>query len=109
MEKHDHRGEWKTTLAPTCTLEGTRERVCDVCGVKESEVLEPLGHTNNEGVETVKPGFFNKGEITYTCTVCSEESKVETGSKVWLFFIILGAAVLLVIGIINYVKIIKKK
>ncbi len=35
-------GEWVITLPATTTLTGTRERVCSVCGYKETEEIEKL-------------------------------------------------------------------
>ena len=36
-------GEWTVTTEPTCTEEGSKERVCE-CGEKETEVIPALGH-----------------------------------------------------------------
>ena len=36
-------GEWTVTTEPTCTEEGSKERVCE-CGEKETEVILALGH-----------------------------------------------------------------
>ncbi len=32
-------GDWETTNQPTCTESGMRERVCKICGEKESEII----------------------------------------------------------------------
>ena len=37
-------GEWKVTKQPTCTQDGSKERVCE-CGEKETEVVSATGHT----------------------------------------------------------------
>ena len=37
-------GEWTVTKAADCTHEGSRERVCDVCGDKQTQTLDALGH-----------------------------------------------------------------
>jgi|GEM_PF-5277161 len=36
-------GAWTTTVDPTCTEPGSRERYC-ICGEKETETIDPLGH-----------------------------------------------------------------
>jgi len=108
-EQHDHKGEWVTIEAPTCTTAGSRERVCTQCGLEQTEVVEALGHSFDEGKETKAAGIFNKGEITRTCTTCGEQSIEETGSKIWILPIIIVGAVIVIIGVVNYVRIIKKK
>lgn len=108
-EQHDHRGEWVTIEAPTCTTAGSRERVCTQCGLEQTEVVEALGHSFDEGKETKAAGIFNKGELTRTCTTCGEQSIEETGSKIWILPIIIVGAVIVIIGVVNYVRIIKKK
>ena len=37
-------GEWKTTLAQTCTTDGKEERVCSKCSEKEERTLKATGH-----------------------------------------------------------------
>lgn len=37
-------GKWSTALAPTCTNEGQKQRVCETCGKVESASLKPTGH-----------------------------------------------------------------
>lgn len=37
-------GEWTVTKQPTCTQDGSRERVCE-CGEKETEVVPATGHS----------------------------------------------------------------
>ena len=44
-DTHEHSfGEWTVTTEPTCTEDGSKERVCE-CGEKETEVIPALGHT----------------------------------------------------------------
>ena len=44
--KCDHTyGEWTVGLKPTCMLPGRQDRVCTICGEKESQTIEPLGHS----------------------------------------------------------------
>ena len=68
---HTHSfGEWTTVTEPTCAEEGLRERVC-VCGEKESEELEALGH-DYKGEVTIVPLCTADGEITYICSRCGD-------------------------------------
>ena len=69
---HTHRfGEWTVTKDATCTEEGSRERVCE-CGVKETEVIAALGHTE----ETIPGKAATCTETGLTegkkCSVCGE-------------------------------------
>lgn len=92
-------GEWKVTLEATETSEGTKERVCTVCGYSETAVIEKLSHVHSfsddwkkdttyhwhecscgeiaskgmhtgSWVTTVEPTSSSAGERKYTCTVC---------------------------------------
>lgn len=38
-------GEWKVTVAATCTEDGSRTRTCAVCGAVETETIKALGHS----------------------------------------------------------------
>ena len=56
-------GEWKTVKEPTATQPGTKERVCTVCGDKQTEAIPATG--------TDKPGTDEPGadpSQTYTVT-----------------------------------------
>ena len=48
---HDF-GEWQIVKEPTCTEEGLRERICSVCGDKESEKLATEHSFGDDGVCT---------------------------------------------------------
>jgi rubredoxin len=92
-------GGWTVTLEPTETSEGTKERVCSVCGYTETAVVEKLSHVHSfsddwkkdttyhwhecscgeigsKGMHTgswvtsVEPTSTSAGERIYTCTVC---------------------------------------
>ena len=49
-------GEYTVTKQPTCTETGTKERVCQECGYKQTKTIDALGHTYEEG--------------SYECSVC---------------------------------------
>ncbi|MBQ2827877.1 MAG: InlB B-repeat-containing protein, partial [Clostridia bacterium] len=63
-------GEWKVNVAPTCTTDGARERVCSVGGETDFDVMPALGHSY-EAVVT-PPTCTAEGYTTYTCTVCGD-------------------------------------
>ena len=108
-EKHDHTGAWETTVAPTCTEEGSRERVCTKCGRVETEAVEALGHSFDEGVEVRAASAVSGGEILHTCTVCGETEISETPSFWWVIPAVIAVAVIFGFGIVNYIRMIKRK
>lgn len=58
-------------LAPTCTEVGQRLYACTLDGCTETEVgeIDALGHTFDEGVQTLAPTCLNKGSKLFTCTI----------------------------------------
>ena len=61
--------------APTCTetglTDGTHCSVCDEV-ITAQEIIPANGHSWNNGVITKQPTYTEKGEITYTCTICGD-------------------------------------
>ncbi|MBO4982862.1 MAG: hypothetical protein J6D23_02280 [Clostridia bacterium] len=76
---HKHlEGEWETTVAPTCTLEGTSVKKCRLCDEEMSNTAIPaLGHTAGEWYITVAPTCTSVGERKASCTICSEVISTE--------------------------------
>lgn len=71
-------GEWTETLAPTCTAEGLKERVCSICeetaeGHTETEAIPALGHTYE--AEVVAPTYEAGGYTLHTCAACGDNYK----------------------------------
>ena len=64
--------DWTQTKAPTCTEKGEEERVCSVCGEKETRPVEKLSHAWGEWTQTKAPTCNAEGEETRTCSVCGE-------------------------------------
>ncbi len=108
-EQHDHDGVWEQTTPPTCTADGVETRVCTICGTSETRDVDATGHNRNGGKVIKETTIFQVGEIEYTCTVCGEKEIVKDKSKVWVLPVIIVGAILVVIGLINYIKMIKKK
>lgn len=68
-------GEWKTTLAQTCTTDGKEERVCSKCSEKEERTIPATGHTpkKEEGVAATCTNGGHEGNTV--CEVCGETLK----------------------------------
>ena len=70
-------GDWVVTKEATCTEKGSKERICTVCGYKETAEIELKGHIPGEAVieNEVAPKCEEKGsydEVVY-CTECPKE------------------------------------
>lgn len=66
-------GEWKVTVAATCTADGSRQRVCTRCGAVEVQTLPAAGHKFGEWTTAKKPTCTETGTEKRTCSVCSKE------------------------------------
>lgn len=66
-------GEWKVTVAATCTKDGVSRRICSICGVVEEKPVPALGHTFGAWTTTKKPTCTETGTEKRTCSVCSKE------------------------------------
>ena len=63
-------GTWTQTQAPTCTAEGSQERICTLCNTKkETESIAKIPHSYTPVV--TEPTCTVAGYTTYTC-VCSD-------------------------------------
>ena len=45
-------GEWQITLEATCTTDGTKKHVCTKCKHEETEKIDAIGHSWDEGTVT---------------------------------------------------------
>lgn len=68
-------GEWKVTVAATCTKDGVSRRICSICGAVEEKSVPATGHKFGEWTTAKKPTCTETGTEKRTCSVCS---KVET-------------------------------
>ncbi len=71
-------GEWVTVKEPTCTEEGLRERICSVCGDKETEKIATEHSFGDDGVCTnchkdVKEFFITSQTNTATVTATAKK------------------------------------
>ena len=64
-------GEWQTVTAPTCTENGSEERICSVCQTKETREISAINHNWDEGKITTEPTVDQVGIKTYTCKNCN--------------------------------------
>ena len=66
-------GEWKVTVAATCTKDGVSRRICSICGAVEEKSVPAAGHKFGEWTTTKEPTCTETGTEKRTCTVCSKE------------------------------------
>ena len=66
-------GEWKVTVAATCTKDGVSRRICSICGAVEEKSVPAPGHKFGEWTTTKKPTCTETGTEKRICTVCSKE------------------------------------
>lgn len=66
-------GEWKVTVAATCTKDGVSRRICSICGVVEEKPVPATGHKFGAWTTTKEPTCTETGTEKRTCSVCSKE------------------------------------
>lgn len=66
-------GEWKVTVAATCTKDGVSRRICSICGAVEEKSVPAPGHNFGEWTTTKEPTCTETGTEKRTCSVCSKE------------------------------------
>lgn len=66
-------GEWKVTVAATCTKDGVSRRICSICGAVEEKSVPALGHTFGAWTTAKKPTCTESGISTRKCSVCGTE------------------------------------
>lgn len=66
-------GEWKVTVAATCTKDGVSRRICSICGVVEEKPVPATGHKFSAWTTAKKPTCTESGISTRKCSVCSTE------------------------------------
>ncbi len=65
--------DWSIDKQPTCTEEGKRHQVCDVCGVDlKTESIPVIGHKMGESETVVSPTCTTTGTASTTCSECGE-------------------------------------
>lgn len=82
---HEHEfGEWKTTVEPTCTQNGEKQRLCD-CGEKQTEAIPAIGHIAGDWSVDIQPKCTVDGSKIQNCSVCgallATESVPATGHQ----------------------------
>ena len=69
-------GEWTVVTKATCTADGSEERVCSVCGEKETNTLTATGHKFCSWKTTKAATCTAKGTQERVCSACgAKETK----------------------------------
>lgn len=72
LHKHNM-GGWETTVQPGCTTWGQKERKCKqywFCGKKDTESIQPLGHTTHVWKVTKAATCTQDGVESFVCSRC---------------------------------------
>lgn len=72
LHKHNM-GGWETTVQPGCTTWGQKERKCKqywFCGKKDTESIQPLGHTTHVWKVTKATTCTQDGVESFVCSRC---------------------------------------
>lgn len=73
-------GEWSTVAEAKCEEEGSRERICILCGLKETEKIDALEHDYriiDDQTGAVASTCKDKGTKIVKCTKCDKKSTIE--------------------------------
>lgn len=63
-------GEWKVTVAATCTKDGVSRRICSICGAVEEKPVPATGHKFSAWMVTKAATCTESGISTRKCSVC---------------------------------------
>lgn len=66
-------GEWKVTVAATCTKDGVSRRICSICGAVEEKSVPAAGHNFGAWTVTKAATCTESGISTRKCSVCGTE------------------------------------
>ena len=76
-------GDWIITEEATCITDGSKEKVCSVCGDKVIETIIAQGHKFNEEFTIDKePSCIEEGSKSKHCAKCDERTEVTSIPKV---------------------------
>ena len=65
-------GDWEVTEQPSCATEGSRKKICPVCGDEIEETISALGHSM-EKTEAEAATCTSDGHVEYwTCNRCGK-------------------------------------
>lgn len=66
-------GDWKVTVAATCTKDGVSRRICSICGAVEEKSVPAPGHNFGAWTVTKAATCTESGISTRKCSVCGTE------------------------------------
>lgn len=75
---HEHKtfSEETITKEPTCTEEGSKEKICSVCGDKVTETIQAKGHSwNDDYTVDIEASCKEEGSKSIHCSVCGAKDE----------------------------------
>ena len=63
-------GDWTVTAAAGCETPGLEERVCEVCGLTETQEIPATGHAFGDWFVAVEAGCETPGALERVCAYC---------------------------------------
>lgn len=70
-------GAWITDEPADCTNEGTKHRICSICGHREDDVIDALDHDySDEFTVDIEPTCTTDGEKSKHCLRCDDRKDV---------------------------------
>ena len=77
IESAEHEYEWTVTKEATCTEEGSKTGVCEVCKKEVTEKIDAKGHSFGIWTTTKEPTETEVGQMQSVCEVCKETVTTE--------------------------------
>ena len=102
---HKESQSWVITKAPTCIEVGEQVKYCVYCNSPMAyETLDSKEHTYGEWVQVREASWKALGKSERCCDLCGAIDVQRDWSKAWILPAVIIGVIVLLVGIINYIK-----